>query len=192
MRRSILRQLYDEALAGLPVLGTPHAAVRSARAESEGAAADVLVRRYALLGGTTGFLCGLPGYLTMPVTIPSNLAGIALLQLHLTAALAVLAGREPRDEAVRARCIACVLGTDCDDASPASGEDEREGLMQRLAEKLGERGLRFASEQVVRLVSNGTRSLPLLGGAVGGVSDARSTWAVGQRARRAFLHQPMS
>ena len=201
MRRSVLRQLYDEALDGLPALGTPEAAAGRQRTGTlpRREAAEALVRRYVLLSGATGFACGLPGYLTMPVTIPSNLAGVALLQLHLCAALAVLAGRDPHSGDVRRRCIACVLDapspSEASDNEPSGvsqreREEETEGLWRRLAGKLGERGVRFASEQVASVLSKGTRSLPLLGGAVGGIADARSTQAVGQRARRAFLDRP--
>ena len=189
MRRSLLRQLYDEALEGLPILDTPEAAAR--RVQSDAAlpreAARALVRRYVLLSGATGFLCGLPGYLSMPVTIPSNLAGVALLQLHLCATLAHLSGRDPADENVRRRCITCVLDAPAEATSP-SPDGEREGLMRRLVGKLGERGVRFASERVVSAMSKGARSLPLVGGAVSGISDARSTQAVGRRAQQAFLH----
>ena len=190
MKRSLLRQLYDEALTGLPTLGTPEdaAAHRREHTPSRRRAAQALVRHHALLSGATGFACGVPGYLTMPITIPSNLAGVALLQLHLCAALAALAGRDPEDDLVRRRCIACVLGAPSEDpAETDEAEEEREGFFRRLAGKVGERGLRFAGEQALSAMSRGSRSLPLLGGAVGGVADARSTQAVGRRARRAFL-----
>lgn len=201
MRQSLLHRLYDEALNGLPVLGPPEAAAgHDRRGASSAEAAEALVQRYALLSGATGFACGLPGYLTMPVTIPSNLAGVTLLQLHLCAALAVLAGRDPHADDVRRQCIACVL--DAPSPSEASSEassgeasrpeqdEEREGLLRRLAGKVGERGVRFAAEQVAGALTKSARSLPLVGGAVSGMADARSTQAVGRRARQAFLLAP--
>ena len=202
MRQSLLHRLYDEALNGLPVLGPPEAAAgHDRRGASSAEAAEALVQRYALLSGATGFACGLPGYLTMPVTIPSNLAGVTLLQLHLCATLAVLAGRDPHADDVRQRCIACVL--DAPSPSEASSEasseeqasrpeqdEERAGLLRRLAGKVGERGVRFAMEQAVGVLTKSARSLPLVGGAVSGLADVRSTRAVGQRARQAFSLAP--
>jgi hypothetical protein len=80
-RRSLLRRLYDEALDGLPGLGLPEDAVRQAQAGSASrhATAEALLQRYTPLSGAAGFACGLPGYLSMPVTIPANLAGVAAL-----------------------------------------------------------------------------------------------------------------
>ncbi len=189
MKERLMEQFYDRAADGLPLLGRPaEAAERHRKAERAPAeAAEPLIRQYTALCGATGFVLGLPGYVTMPVTIPSNVAGVALLQLHMAAAIAVLGGRNPQDAAVRARCIGCVLG----DAEAASERDEAEGLLGRLAAKVGGRGVQFASEQLARragrVAGRSVRSLPLVGGAVAGLLDVRSTRAAGRLAQRVFL-----
>jgi CO/xanthine dehydrogenase Mo-binding subunit len=61
------------------------------------------------------------------------------------------------------------------------------GLARRVGIKLGERGVRFASEQAVRWVGRRTRTLPLVGGVVGGYSDLQSTQAVARRATNCYL-----
>lgn len=203
MRVQMLRKIYDQAAGGLPLLGTPEEVAAHFRRETDahGEAADHLIQRYVMLCGTTGFVLGLPGYVTMPVTVPTNVAGVLLLQFHLCAALAVLGGKDPQEASVRERSVGCVLGSHEEDGSRlgASDEDETQGLLSRLGTKLGERGVRLLGEQATRWIGRaasqagrGARSLPLLGGAVGGVADGYSTREVGRRAQRAFLSAPVA
>ncbi len=127
------------------------------------------------------------GYVTMPVVIPANVAGVALLQLHMSAAIAVLDGRDPRDASVREQCIDCVSG----DAEVGSDRDGTQGFIGRLTAKVGGRGVQFVSErlarQIGRTAGRSVRSLPLVGGVVSGFLDVRSTREVGRKAQRVFL-----
>ena len=194
MKATLLKPLYHKAVGGLPVLGTPEEVARriSRGAPDAAAAADRLVALYVGLCGATGFVCGLPGFLLMPVTVPANLTGVALLQLHMSAALAVLAGHDLADEATRDRYIACLL--EKLDESGRNTEDEE--VARRTGIKLGERALRYVAEKSTRLAVRaargaalrklGARRLPLVGGALGAGSDAYTTSAVGRCAKHAF------
>lgn len=191
MRYVVLDKLYDRALSGLPVLGTPRAMARRFKEQSLEARTDRAVKFYTVLSGTAGFAFGVTGLVTVPVTVPANIASVALLQLHLCAAMAVLHGRDPREADVRATCIACVLQrSDAEQAgeegSERPAEREKKGLLARLTTKLLERGVRITAEQAGRLASKGARSLPLVGGLVGGTADAYATGEVGRAAQAAF------
>ncbi|MGI9174953.1 MAG: hypothetical protein ACR2GR_06510 [Rhodothermales bacterium] len=195
MRSTLLKPLYNKAVKGLPGLGTPAAAAQRAlrKAGSPEAAADHLVPRYTSLCGATGFVSGLPGFLLLPVTLPANLAGVALLQLHMNATFAVLAGEDPHDSDVRDRAIACLL--DKFDESGQNTEDEE--VATRTSVKLAERAVRFATEQATRfavkaargvaLSKVGARRLPLVGGFLSAGSDAYATTRIAQCARQTFL-----
>ena len=194
MRSTLLKPLYNKAVKGLPGLGTPEATAQRAlgKAGSAEAAADHLIPRYTSLCGATGFVSGLPGFLLLPVTLPANLAGVALLQLHMNATFAVLAGEDPGDPDVRDRAIACLL--DKFDESGRNTEDEE--VATRTSVKLAERAVRFAAEQATRLatktakgfvVRRAARRLPLVGGFLGAGSDAYSTTRIAQCARQTFL-----
>lgn len=177
---TIIEQLYEDVRAGIPGLGPAVAVVHSgadATPAERDEAARRLVERYTFLCGATGFLCGLPGYLTMPLTLPANVAGVLALQLHLGQRLATLYGHDPADPDVRRRCVGRVTG---------GWRREDDELVHRAVDKMGERGVRFVGEQSFRLVGRGSRSLPLLGGLVGAVCDARSTADVGAGLRAVF------
>jgi hypothetical protein len=215
MHLQMLRTLYDRAIDGLPMLGRPaEEAQRLSQKMDPDEATDHLIHRAVLFSSATGFVCGLPGYLSMPLTIPSNVAGVLLVQFHMCAAIAALEGHAPRSASTRERAIQCVLDSDDADHEQANAsgdettdsgehdgevhdparEDEVTGLLSRVTTKLGERGLRFVGEQAIQWTyraarhgNRGSRGIPLLGGAIGAITDGMETRSVGQRARRAFL-----
>lgn len=214
MKTQLLRPLYDRAVRGLPLLGTPTQESPPVAEESPPADdsleevseddIDRLVNRYVALSGATGFAFGLPGYTAMPVTIPSNVATLLLIQCHLCATIAARSGRDPQEEAVRERAIQCVLNSqELDFLSDDDATDsEVTGLTDQIVSKLGERGVRLLGElatgwiqRAVRKTARSSgllrpRNLPLLGGAFGAINDGSSTRAVGKRAQRAFLQSP--
>lgn len=187
LRLDVLGRLYDEAVGGLPLLGTPDEAAHRVRTGCQTIAegADRLGDRYTALCGAAGFAFGLPGYASMPVTVPSNVLAVATLQLHLAAAVAALHGRDPRDPEVRALCVRCVEG-----GADATWGDEAPGLGGRFVQKLGERGVRYLAERAARWAGRragrGGRGLPLVGGVVGAMADGSSTRSVLSRAGSLF------
>ncbi len=220
MNARLLRTLYDRAARGLPLLGTPADGPPPAppdqsdqeSAEPQSPLEDVegdkrarrLINRYVAMSGATGFAFGLPGYSAMPVTIPTNVASILLLQFHLCASLAAMGGRDPQEESVRERSIQCVLNSRELDllSGDAENDSEASDLADRVASKLSERGARLIGEVatgwIQQAVSQTARSsgflrprnLPLLGGVFGAINDGASTRAVGKRAQHAFLASP--
>lgn len=198
MKSTLLKPFYAKAVAGLPVLGNPEdLAYRFAQdAGSAEGASERLIALYVSLCGATGFVCGLPGFLALPVTLPANLAGVALLQLHMAAAFAALGGHDLADVSTRDRCIGCLLEK-LDERGQNSEEEE---VASRTGIKLAERSVRFVTEQATRfgvkaarniaLRKLGARRLPLIGGVLGAGSDAYVTAHVGHCARETFLPKP--
>lgn len=198
MKSLILSPLYDTALEGLPLLGTPQetAARHAARPGSLRDRAAEMADVHVLLSASTGFVCGLGGFLTLPVTLPANVAGVALLQLHLCAATAALAAQDPLDPEVKARSLACLTDGDVEHA-----RDEAQEVLDRSIVKIAERGLRLLAEVAVGTAEIAgrlgvhhalrqrlpRRALPLIGGFIGGASDLYATRRVARAARERFL-----
>ena len=198
MRRFVLDRLYPAVLNGLPALGTP--ADRAAEARAGGGSVDAqaerLVRRHLALSGATGFATGLGGWLMLPVTLPADLAGNALIQLHMAASIATLAGHNPAVPAVRERVVDCLIGT-----QPANPDrDAEQETMDRVGLKLAEQGLQFVVRSAVgaakwgaKKVAGGQvrrrffRGIPLLGGFIGAASDAYVASQVARTARDTFI-----
>lgn len=185
VREAFTNRLYSQALRDVPGMGTPAAAAQTFldATSSPRAAADRVRRRYALYCTMLGFTCGLPGYASAPVTVPTNVAGVFILQLHMCAVIAIFGGRDPEADEIREQSVQLVLDPETDEPESTGWT----GLARRVGIKLGERGVRFASEQAVRWVGRRARTLPLVGGVVGGYSDLQSTQAVARRATERFL-----
>jgi hypothetical protein len=199
MKALLLKPLYRRALGGLPLLGTPAetAARYAARPGALHERAEEMAGAHLALCASTGFVCGLGGFITLPVTLPTNIVGVALLQLHLCASTAFLGGHDPRDPSVRAQCIACLVGV----GQSSDERDATQEVVDRSAVKVAERGLRLLAETAVGAATRAgkwgagrvirsqlpRRSLPIVGGMLGGASDLYATRRVAEAAREAFL-----
>lgn len=182
----MLRPLYERAVDGLPLLGTPIQVAH--RYQGSGLSVHAQARKmeklYADICGATGFVTGLPGFLGSLVTLPLDLAGTAVVQLHFCATVAHLGGHDIRDRAVRERAIDCLTsGTTEQHQQPAEQEARR-----RLLTKVGERVLRFGIDRMLKKSSQQVfRRFPLVGGILGASSNIYTTKQVAAAARREFL-----
>lgn len=189
LRAALLKPLYAQAVREWPVLGTPVAVAARYQDTSpdQDEVAAQMISLYLSLCGTTGFMCGVPGLLVVPLTLPLNLTGVALLQLHMCAAIATLGGFDMHATSVREMSIRCLVG----DNSATRERSEVEGTAKRMAIKAAERGARFVGEQVLKRATHGVvRRLPLVGGVVSGTLDVVATQRVADAACIAFLKAP--
>lgn len=199
MREDVFRRLYDRVGRGLPVLGTPEELAGRLLEETGTTenAADAAVSLATVLGGATGFLFGLPGFLLTPVTLPANVVGAAGIQLHMAATIAAIAGHDPGDPATRAACLACL-----EKKVGRTGRNEpEEEVAVRAGIKVLERLVRLAGEQAARgggwaarkvFLRRIGRRIPGFGGIIGASSDGLMTRHVGRCARNRFLTSPSS
>ena len=198
VRQFVLDRLYPTVLNGLPGLGTPMELAAEVRAGGGSVEdqADRLVRRHVAISASAGFLSGLGGWLVLPVVLPANLAGVALVQLHMAASIAALAGHDPRQAGTRERVVGCLIG-----AGPADpARDAEQETLDRFGIKLAERGLNFVVSNVASAAKWGARKvvagqvrrrllrgIPLVGGFIGAASDGYVTSKVAQAARDEFI-----
>ena len=180
MTSFLLDQLYPKAVSGLPLLETPEKlAAPYLRRGASRARAEAMIGRHITLSGLTGFVTGLGGWLSMPVTLPANLAGVALLQLHMAASCAVLAGRDLDDSDTRTEVVECLLKT-----REGEPNTEQEETLSRVTVKLAEKGVRSITKASFlwsaaaagrRIGGRIARGVPFLGGVIGAISDAYNT-----------------
>ena len=201
VRQFVLDRLYPTAVDGLPGLGTPaEFAARFADPETPvRERGERLVRTHIALGSATGFATGLGGWITLPLTLPAGVAGAALIQIHMAAAVAALAGKSVADERTRSRVLECVIGAS---PSPADGpvRDAEQEALDRVGLKLAERGLNVVLSGAATALNWGAkkaagrvlrkrvlRGIPLVGGVIGAVSDGFVTTQIARNALDTFL-----
>ena len=183
-------------LASAEDLGNKYREAYTAGTDSLEACARRLVLWQVTKAGTSGFLSGLGGVLTLPVTIPANLASVLYVQIRMIAAIAHLGGHDLRSDQVRTLCYACMCGSATTGVLKDVGIKFGAKLTEEAIKRISGRTLTHINQKVgFRLVTkfgekgliNLGKVIPLAGGIVGGAFDAASTSGIGKIARAIFI-----
>ncbi|MEV0796371.1 EcsC family protein [Kribbella sp. NPDC050281] len=162
-------------------------------------AIDAVIDQHIRLAGVQGFATGLGGLVTLPVALPANLTGIAIVQARMVAAIAHLRGYDLGDPRVRTAVITCLLGEDgiTDRLEKSSLPTSPLAIAtapvfdpeldrQVAGEVVGELIARISGKKMALTF---TRRVPLLGGAVAATVDGWSTYRVGQYADKSLVRR---
>lgn len=189
---AVLKTL-DAAINGVSRLPGAAAAGDSALAKHHGhteRAIHHLIERHVRYAGAQGFLTNIGGLTTLAVTIPANIAGLAVIECRLIAAIVHLRGWDLQTPQARNAVLACLLGPDAlaaevkkkripggpNDLLAATSNDP--DLTTRLANAVANELITRATG--TRLATTAGRRVPILGGAVGAASDGYATWKLGR------------
>ncbi|GAB2591932.1 EcsC family protein [Microlunatus antarcticus] len=162
-------------------------------------AIDSVVAHHVRLASAQGFVTNIGGVAALPVAIPANLAGIAVVQVRMVAALAHLRGYDVSDLKVRTALVMCLLGGEeiarhIEDGSlPTSpmviatapvfdavlDRQVADAVLTDLMNRIGGKNLALVV----------TRRVPLLGGGVGAVVDGYATRQIGLYAKAELLRR---
>ena len=192
-----VRAVLDRAIDGVGPLRSAAASADSKLVDSGGdveTAISKLVRLHVTLAGAQGFVTNLGGVAALAVALPANVVGVTLVQCHLIAGIAHLRGYDLNDPRVRNAILVCMLGEDSAKslmktskipASPlgiATAAAHDPTLDEHISREVTTDLIaRTAGRRAVTLIG---RRVPLLGGFVGGGSDAFMTWQLGRYAMK--------
>jgi hypothetical protein len=158
--------------------------------------ADSLIRWQNAKAGTTGFLTGLGGVITMPLTVPIDLAAVWFIQIRMIAAIAHMNGYNLRDDKVKTLVYICMCGNGAKDIlkniSIAIGtkltQNAIKSISGQLIVKINQAiGLKLLTKFGEKGLINIAKIIPLVGGVIGGSFDAFSTNIIGNIARDIFI-----
>ena len=195
---NLLDVCYDKALQGvlpgeksIEELAEDYLAKTSSREK----AIDKLIGYQTVLCGTNGFITGLGGLLVLPVTIPTNVAGVIYVQLRMIAAIAHINGYDIYSDQVRTIAYACLTGSSAANILKNMGIKISEKMAVNALKRVPGAILIKINQQVgFRLVTkfgqkglvNVIKMMPLVGGVVGGVFDTGMTLTIGNIAKKVF------
>ena len=146
---------------------------------------------------TSGFITGLGGLITLPVTLPAAFGASWLTQARMAAAIAKISGLDIHSDRVKTFIAACLLGEALKDISKVAGIKIGMGLTNTLLRQIPGKLFVEINKQVgFRLITkagqtgaiNLMRNVPFLGGVVGGSFDAYYCRLVGRNAKNLFYH----
>ncbi len=198
----LLRQVLEIAIDGYQRFPGAEkiAETKLAKADDDVAVAiEAVIDQHIRLAGVQGFVTSIGGLVTLPVALPANMTGLAIVQARMVAAIAHLRGYDLGDPRVRTAVITCLLGEDgvTDRLKKASLPTSPLGIatapvfdpeLDRLVagEVVAELIARVSGK---RMAVTLTRRVPLLGGVVGGGVDGWSTYRIGQYADQSLVRR---
>lgn len=198
-----VRSVLDRAIDGVGPLGNAGKAADKQLRESGGeveTAIRELIDGHVKLAGAEGFLTNIGGIVTAAVTIPANIAGLALIQCHLVAGIAHLRGYDLHHPNVRNAVLACLLGKSGvkalirDGALPGGPAELAASTVvdPRLNDRIGQliTADLIAGVSGKRVATFVGRRIPLIGGAIGGTADGYGTWQIGRYAAKELRAVP--
>jgi hypothetical protein len=159
------------------------------------AAVQRLIATHVRLAAVSGFVTGLGGAATLPVTLPAAMAGLYIVAARMSAGIAHLRGYDTGTEEVRSAVLVSLLG------SAGAGELKKAGVEigRRSAAAALDRlpaltlteinkkvGFRLVAKAGEKGVVNLTKLLPLVGGPIGAAVDGISAKTIAGYAMRAF------
>lgn len=173
-----------------------YAADRLERAVEAENAIQRVVRETMASTGATGFVTGLGGFASMPVSVPARLAGAAMLNARMVGSIAHLRGYSLHDPVVQQLVLLVVAGE--------SGTSAVKDVGVKIGTKFADRGIKKISAETIQRINDKvgitllakygtkrsamtlTKMVPFVGGVVGGTVDAAFTKAVATAAKKAF------
>ena len=156
---------------------------------------EALIRWETSKNFTTGFLTGLGGILTLPVSVPAALGAAWVVQARLAGAIAHIYGHDLRSDRVRTLVLLSLVGDSAKEVVKRVGIEIGKKSFHQLLMKIPGRvlieinkkvGYRLITKAGEKGIINLTKAVPIVGGVVGGIVDATGCYAVGNIATTVF------
>ena len=119
----LLNWTYEKSINGLPGTDSAYELAENflAKHDTTDKAIDSLIRWQNTKSGTSGFLTGLGGLLTLPVAIPANIASVMYVQMRMIAAIVHMKGYDLKDDQVKTFVFVCLTGKSATDILKQAG-----------------------------------------------------------------------
>lgn len=191
---------FEKANGNIPGFGTSQEMAKRylEKYGSVNKAIDKLINWQITSAATAGFVTNLGGLMTMPITLPANVAGVMAIQLRMIGAIAELGGYHENTEEKKTGMYLCLLGSQAGDVlsktasqfaikfATASLKKIPSAVLSKINQQVGFRLLtKFGQKGLVNI----HKAIPVLGGMVGGAIDAFSTYAIAKAAKALFLDE---
>ncbi|MDQ7089733.1 MAG: EcsC family protein [Methylococcales bacterium] len=189
---------YDKAINGVPGLDSASEMAESyLNAEgSLGKKVNSLIRWQNTKAGTSGFLTGLGGIITMPIAVPANITSVMYVQIRMIATIAHMGGHDLHDDKVKSLIYICLTGNAAKDILKDIGIHIGRKLTESTVKNISGKTIVIINQKVgFRLLTkfgekgaiNLGKAVPLFGGIIGATFDSVATNTIGNIARDTFI-----
>ncbi|MDX1960448.1 MAG: EcsC family protein [Leptospiraceae bacterium] len=190
---------YNSSIEGMGVFSSAEDLAREYLKENNNdkiKAAESLVNWQIAKAGTSGFVTGLGGILTLPVTLPANLTSVLFIQLRMIAAIAAIAGLDVKSDKVKTLAYSCLTGSSAVEILKQVGITIGTKLTHVMIRKISIETIKQINKAVgFRLLTkfgttgaiNFGKAVPIFGGVISGGFDAVTTKTIGDISIEVFL-----
>ncbi len=196
----MLDDLYKKALEGIQkahsVSVEELAASYTRKYPSTAKAARALISSHVTKCGASGFLTGLGGLITMPVTMPANISSLLYMQIRMAAAVAHMGGFDLRSEETKALVYVCLTGKDAPKILEKIHTETARKFTTQAADVIpnkviGSMGhkmdFRIIAKFILKNMFKAVNAVPIAGGVFGSAMDVVSTKTIGDNAFDLFI-----
>ena len=154
-----------------------------------------LIATHVRLAAVSGFVTGLGGIVTLPVTVPAAMAGMYIIATRMCAGIAHLRGYDVETDEVRSGVLVALLGSAgtavLRNTGVQIGQKSTAAALERLpasalTEVNNRVGYKLVSKAGEKGVINLTKFVPLVGGPIGAAVDGISCKTIAGHAMRTF------
>ncbi|BAL91250.1 hypothetical protein AMIS_60300 [Actinoplanes missouriensis 431] len=180
-----------------PIIGSvPYAEARLSKGATEEQAIDRLITESVMASSTNGFVTGLGGLVTMPITLTANVAGALVINARLVGAIAHIRGYDIADPHVQSIITLTTAGGTLMSSLHGAGVQVGSKLTAQVIKAIPATAIRHINKRVgfTLLAKYGTqrsvitlaKAVPIAGGLVGAGVDAAFTTVIGRTAKANF------
>lgn len=194
-----LDEAYKKVLDGIPRVSPPvktFAEDYLKKHKTKEAACKSMMKNQIIKCTTSGAIAGFGGLITLPVTLPANIANVLYVQMRMIACTAYMAGYELNSDQTQTFVYACLAGVAVNQLLKKVGIKIGEKIFDNLIDKIPGRVLNAINKKVgMRLLTKyGTKGainlgklIPGVGAAIGGGLDFFETKIIANRAYKWFF-----
>ncbi|MFV0538484.1 MAG: EcsC family protein [Dysgonomonas sp.] len=136
-----------------------------------------LIKWQTAKAGTSGFVTGLGGAITMPLTVPANIASVIYIQIRMITAIAYMGGHDIHSDRVKSLVYICMVGNGAKELLKDLSIRTGERLVAKIIEKVS---IKLAGKVGEKSVTSASKAIPVVGGIVSGSYDIVTTRIVGK------------
>lgn len=200
MALSVVKTITDGAINGFANLsGSKKLAeeyINNKKYKTKEEMVDSLVQWESSKSFGLGFITGVGGAITLPISIPASMAATWMVQARLCAAIAHIYGHDIEDDKVKTAVMLTILGDTGKEILKEIGVNATKEITMQLIKNVTPKiikeintniGFRIMSKAAQRSFMSGlVRFVPIVGGTVAGSVDAIACNAVGSLAKKHF------
>ena len=202
----VVQTIIERAVDGVSVAGFSFPSAESwaneyianKRLKNDEKRIDEIIWHSSQFSFTAGFLTGLGGILTLPVTLPTSIVASWVIQARMAAAIAHVRGYDLKDDKVRMFILLALLADNAKDALKQVGVKIAEEMAWKAVKSIPNKLVKEINKQVgFRLLAKtGEKSIitlskvvPFAGALAGGIFDGAACLTVGSSAKLIFSNR---